>query len=201
MEQTKRKIGDYTVLTSFPIGEYEIALCEDPEAPREEVYLCGYIENNGLFERLTDCMVSDSYAEIATFYGERIAEKSEEVQKEIEGILRKVEGDREISANACKRVSYDESIEGKVIVLRGDVLRPEYRRSTSQLLLCTGGFGAQANARGRTCFATRLYDGQKTQCQRDDVLGVMPEELLPEWARTSLESLRREAKRETRGER
>ena len=201
MEQTQRKIGDYTVLASFPIGEYEIALCEDPEAPREEVYLCGYIENNGLFECLTDCMVSDSYAEIATFYGERIAEKSEEVQKEIEKIQREIGNDREIKAGSCLSVSAGDKLEGKVIVVRGAVLRPEYKRATSQLLLCTGGFGAQANARGRTCFATRLYDGVKTQCRRDDVLGVMPEDLLPKWAKNALDSIRREAKRETRGDR
>ena len=201
MEQTKRKIGDYTVLTSFPIGKYEVALCEDPEAPREEVYLCGYVETNGVFECLTDCMVSDSYAEIATFYGERIAEKSEEVQKEIEKIQREIGSDREIKAGSCLSISAGDKLEGKVIVVRGGILRPEYKRATSQLLLCTGGFGAQANARGRTCFATRLYDGVKTQCRRDDVLGVMPEDLLPEWAKNALDPIRSEAKRETRGDR
>lgn len=206
MEQNNRKFDDYTVLTSFCIGEYEIALCESPKAPKDERYLCGYIENNGVFEQINDCIGSDSFADIATCYGERIAEKAEEVQKTLERIQQNVGDDTVITASDCLPFSHEDCIEGKIIVLRDDILRPEYKRSSNQLMLCTGGFGAQANARGRTCYATHLYDASKTQCRREDILGVMPEERLPEWAKNGLEAIRQQStqihrKKDTRGDR
>ncbi len=206
MENEKRMIGDYTVLQAFRIGEYEIALCENRDAPRDEVFLCGYVENNGLYERLSDCMASDSYADVASIFGERIAERAEEVQKEIEHVRTNVGDDSEITQKDCVPDCPENCIEGKIVVLRGDLLRPEYKRASNQLLLCTGGFGAQANARGRTCFARRLYDAGQTQLRREDILGIMPEDKLPEWAKSGLEAIRRNAaelqkKKDTRGER
>lgn len=206
MEQNKRKFDNYTVLTSFRIGEYEIALCENPTAPKGEEFLCGYVESNGVFERMNDCMVSESFADIATCYGERIAEKAEEVQRELEHIQKNVGDDTVITSKDCLPITDEDCIEGKVIVIRGDILRPEYKRASNQLLLCTGGFGAQSNPRGRTCFATRLYDAKQTQCRREDIIGIMPEDKLPEWAKNGLEAIRQKSteihrKKDTRGDR
>ena len=206
MTNEKRIIGAYEVLASIMIGEYEIAVCENKNAPKEEKFLCGYIENNGVFERLTDCMVSDSYADIAAVFGERIAEKAVEVQKELEHIRKNVGDDAELTAKDCMPDSYENCVEGRVVVLRGDVLRPEYKRASNQLLLCTGGFGAQPNPRGRTCFATRLYDTKRIQCRRDDILGVLPEDKLPGWAKRGLEAIRLQSteislEKEERGDR
>ena len=202
----KRTIGGYEIIDSFRIGKYEIALCENRGAPPEEVYLCGLVESDGIVEMLTDCMASDSFADISTCYGERIAEKAEKVQKESEEIARAVGDNPELTAKDCSPVSDFDCIEGRIIVLKGDIMRPEYKRATSQLLLCTGGFGSQANARGRTCFATRIYDGEKTSCQRSDVLGVMEEDKLPEWANDRLTEILRQIreerlKRDTKGDR
>ena len=206
MINEKRMIGDYEVLTSIMIGDSEVALCQNPNAPKDEVFLCGYIENNGLFERLTNCIVSFSYAESAQDFGERVAAKAKEVQKELEHIGKNVGDDSELTAKDCIPDSIENCIEGKIIVIRGDLLRPEYKRASNQLLLCTGGFGAQSSPRGRTCFATRLYDAKQIQCRREDVLGIMPEENLPEWAKDGLEAIRMRStqihkNKETRGDR
>ena len=190
MSNKNRKVGDYEILSSVYIGEYEIVLCENSKAPSDKVFLCGYLEDNGIFVRLSNCLVSGSYAEIAEIFGERVTEKSKEVQKELERIEENIGSDTELKEDDCVPDSYKNSIEGKIVILKGDILRPEYRRASSQLLLCTGGFGAQANARGRSCFATRLYDGENTQFKREDVLGTIPEEKLPEWAKNRLEAIR-----------
>ena len=206
MKEEQRTIGEYTVRDSFSIGEYEIVLCENANAPKEREFLCGFVENNGIYERLYDCMVSDSYADIATVFGERIAEKAEEVQKEQEHVLRNVGDDRVFTAEDCEPVSHEDRIEDRIIVLRDDLLRPEYKHGSSQLFLCTGGFGAQGNPRGRTCFLTRLYDARQMQCRREDILGVMPEEQLPVWAKNGLAAIRQQStelyrKSEERGDR
>ena len=203
MDDEKRTFGDYVLITSIWIGEYEIGICENPKAEKkDERFLCGYIENNGVWEYIKDNMVGESYADIVTCYGERIAEKAEEFQMETERILKEVGDNSPVSIEDCIPVTQDDDISGKVIVLKPDVFRPEYRRATSQLMLCTGGFGSQRNSRGRTCFCTRLYDNENKQFYRSEVLGIMPEDKLPEWAKRGLEAARRQdKKKDTRGDR
>lgn len=53
-------------------------------------------------------------------------------------------------------------------------------------MLCTGGFGSQPNARGRTCYCISLYDGKQTSYYRSDVLGVIETDRLPQWAKEGL---------------
>ena len=193
MEKEKRMIGDYEVLTSIRIGEYEIALLQNDKAPRDEVFMCAFIERNSLFERCTECMVSDSYTDIAAFYGDRVSDTAEEVQKQIEQERKLVGDETVLTKNDCVSINDGDSIAGKVIVLNPDVLRPEYRRQSHQLLLCTGGFGSQPNARGRTCFCINLLDGKDTSWWRQDVLGIMPEDKVPAWAKEILEKNRTKA--------
>ena len=76
------------------------------------------------------------------------------------------------------------------------MLRPEYRRATSQLQLCTGGFGASPNSRGTACHCTELYSGKTSYFQRSDILGVIEPEKLPKWAKHYLEILRQEQQAE-----
>ena len=195
MKNEERKIGEYSVLASFLIGEYEIALCESKDAPKDRQFLCGFIESNELYERLTDCMVSDSYADIAICYGERIVEKGVETQKRIEEWQNRIGENKELTKDECRPITESDSLENKVIVLRGSVLRPEFRNAANQLLYCVGGFGAQPNARGRTCFSYSLYDGTQKQCRRLDVLGVVPEEMLPQWAKDGLAKISGQSER------
>ncbi len=183
----KRMIGDYTVLNSMYVGHKEIAICENQKAAKDERYLCCYIENVIVFERYTEALVSDDFAEIAQVFGERIASAAEEIIKETEKANEQIGANTEFMASDCTPVTWEDSIENKVVVIKGSILRPEFRHANHQLMLSTGGFGAQANARGRTCFCISLYDGRKTSFYRTDFLGVMEEKKLPEWAQKGLE--------------
>ena len=200
MNNEKRMIGDYEILTSFRIGRHEIALTENPNAVQYERYLCGYVENNGVFERMSECAVSDSYADVATLFGKRVAEKAEEAQKEFEREKEIVGDNREMKANECEPITENDLLKGRVIVIRGDALRSEFRRAAHQMYLCVGGFGSQPNARGRSCFCRSLYDGHDATFQRQDVLGVFPTDKLPEWASNGLREARAKEKRD-RGDR
>ena len=182
----KRMIGDYTVLNSMYVGHKEIAICENPKAPKDERYLCCYIENVAIFERYTEALVSDDFAEIAQVYGERIASAAEEIIKETEKANEQIGANTEFMASDCTPVTWEDSIENKVVVIKGNILRPEFRHANHQLMLCTGGFGAQANARGRTCYCISLFDGRQTSYYRSDVLGGIEPEKLPEWAKEGL---------------
>lgn len=125
------------------------------------------------YEQYLEAQVSDDFAEIVKLYGERVTQAADEIMKETEKVTSEIGMNDEITAKDCKPISHDDAIEDKVIVIRGNVLRPEFRHASHQLMLCTGGFGAQKNARGRTCYCISLYSGKQTSFYRGDVLGVM----------------------------
>lgn len=193
MGKEQRMFGDYFVRAEMRIGKYEIVVCESDKVPAEEKYLCAYVESNGIFERCTECMVSDSYADIVTLYGERITQKAEEMQKIIEKEGKIAGDDSEIVAEQCIPITEEDNLEDKVIVIRGNVLPPEYRRATHQIMLCTGGSGAMPMSRGRTCFCKSLLDSHDTRFYRQDVLGILDENRMPEWAKSKLHRMEQQS--------
>ena len=184
----KRMVGDYTVINSMYIGHREIILGENPKAASGERYVCCYAERVMFYEQYLEAQVSDDFAEIVKLYGERVTQAADEIMKETEKVASEIGMNDEITAKDCKPISQDDAIEDKVIVIRGNVLRPEFRHASHQLMLCTGGFGAQKNARGRTCYCISLYSGKQTSFYRGDVLGVMDKRALPEWAKIGLQN-------------
>ncbi len=75
---------------------------------------------------------------------------------------------------------------GKVVALRPETLKDEYKTPEYQLFLAEGGFGCTPNARGRKVFGKFLFDGDETYYQRSDIIGVVKDEHLPEWAKQKL---------------
>jgi len=80
--------------------------------------------------------------------------------------------------------------EGKVVVLSPDTLKESCWRQQDQLWLATGGFGCRSSGSGRAVFATCLGDGEETRWNRTDFVGVLKEDLLPDWAQEKLLALR-----------
>lgn len=105
-----------------------------------------------------------------------------------------------MKANECEPITENDLLKGKVVVIRGDSLRSEFRRVAHQIYLCVGGFGSQPNARGRSCFCRSLYDGHDVTFQRQDILGTYPTDKLPEWATDGLKKALAKEKRD-RGDR
>ena len=203
MEKEKRMLGEYEIIHSISISEYEIVVGESKTVPKDERYMCAYIENTGIFEIGKDCLVGESYPDLMTVFGERIAEKAEEAQKQLEKELELIGNGEPLTLADCAPVSKDTPLEGKIVVINPEVLRHEYQLPSHQLHICTGGFGAHPNARGRTVFCTSLLDGSKTDWWRNDIIGIMPEDKLPEWAKAGLGRYIKElgAKRSERSER
>ena len=83
-------------------------------------------------------------------------------------------------------------ITDKVIVLSPKCLKEEYWSPENQLWLATGGFGCEPDKIGRAVFATCLFDGEETRWNRQNVIGVIKDELMPEWAQERLKELKQE---------
>ena len=198
MPDKKRMAGDYVIIHAFHIGDREIVLGENPASKGDDRYMCAFYQNNGLMASYTEMMVSKDYPELARLFGERVAEQSEKTRIDLNGP--KIQGipNAPITADGCEVIGYQHDLRGKIVVIKPEVLRPEYRRATSQLYLCDGGFGASPNSRGTACFCTQLYSGKTSRFERSDILGVIAPENLPKWAKHYLECIRQERQAEKR---
>ena len=77
---------------------------------------------------------------------------------------------------------------GKIIVLKPEILSPEYRNEHYQIMRCTGGNGARADGLGTSVFCTELYTGENMKYRRASVLGILKENCYPAWLTDILES-------------
>ena len=86
---------------------------------------------------------------------------------------------------------------GKVLVLSPNTLKEEYWSSENQLWLAQSGFGCSPTARGRSILCVCLGDGEQTRWNRNDFVGVLKDEFLPDWAKESLKQYQRSEQAET----
>ena len=92
------------------------------------------------------------------------------------------------------------NIQNKIVVINPSFLRREYQLQTSQIMLCTGGFGSHPNSRGNACFCIDLYTGEKCRQERQCILGTLERNQLPQWAENTLHQYELNKEKE-RGER
>ena len=83
-------------------------------------------------------------------------------------------------------VSGDESIVGKVVAIDEKYLNDGYKDIAHQLYLTDGGFGAEGGGRGRACFCWNLYSQERDRIERYEVIGIVPPEKLPDFAKATL---------------
>ena len=183
----KRMAGDYEIIHALHIGDREIVLGENPSGVGDERYMCAFCQTSGLLAGYTEMMVSGNYTELVKLFGERVAEQAEKTYIELNGPKLQGIPNAPITADGCEAIRHEDDLRGKVVVIKPEVLRQEYRRATCQLQLCTGGFGASPNSRGSACLCTELYSGHNSRFERRDVLGTIKPEDLPQWAKHYLE--------------
>lgn len=89
----------------------------------------------------------------------------------------------------CDQTGYGFSLKGKVVVLPNSVLPDDH---PGQLFFCTGGNGANPNPIGRSVFLVSLSTGEQCRFWRNDIIGTLKPELLPEEAKLQLSQIRPE---------
>ena len=186
----KRMAGNYEITCSIQIGDKEIVLGENLQNTDGVPYMCAYCESDDLFSRYYDAIGSEDYVEIVETFGARVKEQAEKTRSELQ--QERINGveERVITAQDCQAITHADDLNNKVVVIKADILRPEYRSIGHQLKLCTGGFGASPNSRGSACFCTDLRTGKESRFERWDILGVLSEAALPQWAKEGLASIK-----------
>lgn len=193
--QDKRMAGDYEIFQAISVGIVEIVMGENPDAEPEERYMCAVCTSNDLFAQYSDVCVSDDYAEILELYGQRVASEADKLRAELTELKAQGIDDCLITAKDCTPLSYEDDLNGRVVVIKPNVLKREYQRATHQYQLVTGGFGASPPSRGSACYCTNLYSGKTDRFERRDVLGTVDREDLPEWAKEGLHRIEQAKKR------
>lgn len=85
-----------------------------------------------------------------------------------------------IDKSECKPLS--DNIEGKLVVIKPDFFKLEFREAKHQLVLATGGFGCDASKMGNAVFVTECYENpMEYRQERYNLIGEPTEEMIAEW--------------------
>jgi hypothetical protein len=182
-DKSNRSIDGYLELNSFSLSERLVILAEKTGADEPYLVCEGRWDNPFGAEEYYNAVVTDDYLEAV----------GEFVRRET-GLLDFLKHERTrsglpfeaLTAAGCVPGGLNENIEGKIIIIKPEVLAPEFRTADHQLKICQGGFGAEPNARGNAVFCKDLYSGKESRFERYDVLGVADLAKIPEWAKAKL---------------
>lgn len=85
-----------------------------------------------------------------------------------------------IDRSECKPLS--EHIKGKLVVVRSEFFKSEFREAKYQLVLATGGFGCDAGKLGDAVFVIECCENPENYRQeRYNLIGEPTEETIAEW--------------------
>ena len=179
-EQRRRMVGDtkYEVINAMHIGDKEIVFAEDKNAENGMCFFIGNYSRNDVIGQYTDCQICDDYLEAVQEFTGRVNTQIKLMKSEIS----QSKTCEIFTAEHCHRNDYSQSIDGKIVAIKAEILRPEYRRGDVQLVLVSGGSGAKENPYGRAVYCYHLNNGQHTRFERHNVQGEVKAECLPAWA-------------------
>ena len=179
----KEIIEGYEIKHSMKVGGKRFAFGIHVDPRHNDKYFEGVITQNDIFVNY-EGYASDDYYEIMHRLLNRMTGELQRMEQ-----MRDAIGMEDISC--LKRedlipISGDESIFGKVVAIDEKYLCDGYKDISHQLYLTDGGFGAEGGGRGRACFCWNLYSQERDRIERPEVIGIVPPEKLPAFAKATL---------------
>ena len=195
MHEDKEMInGSYEVVSSMWLGGKRMILAVSSEKNEPHPYLkCIYTENE-LFGRYESAIASDSYPEVIKLYADDI--KAEAVILEANKRAMGEAAIRCFEPSEVRQIHYTDNLIGKTVVIDKKYLPYVDKDRGHQLFYVVGGSGAYPNSRGEACFSYNLYSGEKDRIERYEIIGYMNEDELPDFARKTLEDVKKRHKEE-----
>jgi hypothetical protein len=190
MSEEKRMVDAYEIKHAIHIGDKEVLFGIDDKNAQSPYMVCYCTRDNPLdVDRYFDAAGSSDYLEMMGEFLSRLTAQLNAVRAEREAINISLSP---FTADQCTPNDYRESIENRVVVIRPERLRPEYRTVDNQLVLAVGGFGTYANSRGRAVYTVNLYSGKEERWNREDILGPIKDTCMPDWAKDRLRRIQAE---------
>lgn len=187
--KAQRKIGSYCIMNSIDIGNKEVVIASNEKGSSDARFLVCDIERNSIEEHFKNAWGCDNLAEALQLYGQHICDAAKVLQEELSEALAIAGANAMLQKKDVIPIRWESSLKGQIVVVAGDALKPEYRYATWQLMLCTGGFGANSKPSGTTCYCQRLYDGVCDRYSRRELIGTISRDALPEWAKEKLKKM------------
>lgn len=94
-----------------------------------------------------------------------------------------------LTKDNCEQNSEPQDYKGKLLILKPQVLQPQFRQKEAQYFYAENGFGCDPNSLGTAVFGHFLANGQKARLERSDFIGIADKNQLPIWAANRLELL------------
>lgn len=186
MQGEKRMAGEFEIIHALQIGAREVVVGVSPD----QEFMCAFCTENGILAGYTEVMVSDDYLEIMELYTKRLQGQIEAVRAQQKTLHIPLEV---LGGAQCFPLDDGDDITGKVVAIKPSSLRYEYRRADCQLILVTNGSGARGCSRGTSVYGINVFTGRRDgRWERQDVLGVVRQEYLPQWAKERLPVIERE---------
>ena len=195
----KEMINDYAVQNEVFVGNrrYLFAIHKNEKEPQR--FLKCQCYDDELFRHYVNAVTSNDFVECMKLYLADISAAVEKVEKDRAAI-----GLEDISClkgSDLLSASRDKNIEGKVVAIGEKWLCDGFKDISHQLYFVKGGNGAQSNSRGNACFSINLYTGEDTRIERYEVLGEVPEDKIPDFAKEHLANARAKYAKEVADER
>ena len=174
--------GDYRITHQLRIGGRTLVLGHNPE-DQETPFLICYQDFSLGFPRFTEAVGGDDYLEIVELFSQRLQQQVEAVKQQ------RAERNLPFAAltrEHCRKREPEESLEGKLVIVKASNIAPEYRSADYQLGYALGGFGCKPRAGGRAVFFEELYSGERSRWDIGDILGIADLDKLPEWAKVKV---------------
>ena len=193
MTDEKRELGGLEVAHAIHVGDKEVAFVLHPESEGCPYLVC--------YNSRTPELGLDNPSGLVGFTD--YLDAMEEFLQRVQGQVAQVRAERNrtnepqevLGREHCLPSDGTEpDLHGRVVVIRPDALRPEYRNAAQQTVFVTGGFGAAPNARGRAVFGTNVFSGEKSDWRREDVLGILDPAKAPAWVKPGVAAIREQAK-------
>lgn len=89
----------------------------------------------------------------------------------------------------CEQHSEPQDYEDKLLIIKPEKLKEQYRNPVVQYFYATSGFGCKPINGDKKVFGHFLADGMKEQLYRSDFIGIADKTQLPSWAAKRLEIL------------
>lgn len=175
-------VEGYKEIFLFPVGDKTIILAENVNAPHR--YIAGEYEYCEIFERINNAVTSNDYLTAFEAYLKKCSEQLTWAKENIPQNM------GVISPNDCSIIDYNTDLTHKVVAIKPFSLRREYRGADSQLCYVTGGNGARPNSLGRKVFVINLYSGEQYFTVRENIMGIVKKDKLPDWAMKNLKTIK-----------
>lgn len=181
VDQRRRMVSDtnYEVKHAIHVGDKEILFGEDKNAENGMCWFVGDYTQNDIIGQYADCIACDDFLEAMQEFTGRVNVQIEAIRSEITQSKTPCEV---FTAEHCYPNDYGQSIDGKIVAIKADALRPEYRRGDVQLVLVNGGNSTKGNPMGRAVYCYHLNNGEHTRFERYDVQGEVKPDFVPKWA-------------------